>query len=147
MNQHPAHVNSAVSKPVPATVEVEEWMTSADGLFRARFTDIGEGLCGEYDDEDPHDEPRLRVDVQVSQADHAAAEEDASLYEDDSEGWWICYDGSICTDINTDTVTGAQRARLLASLLADLTGHGESIKRIMDTFSWATATSADPKAA
>ena len=51
------------------------------------------------------------------------------------------------TDINTDTVTGAQRARLLASLITDLTGHGESIKRIMDTFSWATATSADPKAA
>ena len=147
MNQHPTTSDNAVSKPVPATVEVEEWMTSADGLFRARFTDIGEGLCGDYDETDPDDEPRLRVDVQVSQADHYAADEDASLYEDNSEGWWMCHDGSICTDINTDTVTGAQRARLLASLLTDLTGHGESIKRIMDTFSWATATSADPKAA
>ena len=126
------------------TIEVEEWLVSDDGLFRARWTDIGEGLSGEYNPEDPDDEPRLRVDVQVSDSEHYAAEEDASLYEGtDSLGWSICRDGSICTDVNTATVTPEQRYRLLRSLLVDLNGHRESIKGIMDSFSWVRADSAD----
>lgn len=129
--------------PTEPVLDVEEWLTTDDGLFRARWTDLGEGLSGEHDPDDPDDEPRLRVDVQVSDGDHYAAEEDASIYEDDSEGWFTCHDGSICTDVNTDTVTPAQRYRLLKSLLVDLQGHTGSVKGIMDSFSWVKNDSAD----
>lgn len=129
--------------PEGPIVDVEEWLVSDNGLFRARWTDLGEGLSGEYDPENDQDEPRLRVDVQVSDGDHYAADEDAWLFEGDSDGWFTCHDGSTCTDVNTDTVTPEQRYRLLRSLLVDLNGHTESIKRIMDKFSWVRADTAD----
>lgn len=127
----------------PTTVGLDEWVTSPTGMFRACFTDLGEGISGEYDETDPTDEPLLRVDVQVRAGAGRVAEEDASLYNPDDTGWWTARDGSLCTNVNADKVTGAQRARLLARLLAEIDGETDSIKRPVEQFSWIKADSAD----
>ena len=144
MNTTPQVTLNNRPTPFPArTAALDEWVLSPDRLFRACFTDLGEGHQGEWNEDDPTDEPLLRVDVQVSDPDHYAADEDAAIYSPTDQGWFTCHDGSICTNVNADTVTAVQRARLLNSLLVDLNGHRESIKGILDNFSWVRADSAD----
>lgn len=128
-------------------VRLDEWLLSPDGRFRACFTDIGEGRCGEYNADDPEDEPLLRFDVQTSDAASAMAQDPASAGVDDEDdpdyGWYWVRDGSYCTQANAERVTGEQLHQLLTRLLQEIDGETGSVKRQLEMASWWRADSAD----
>lgn len=142
---------TAATSSVPAepAVSLDEWVISDDGRFRVCFTDIGEGRCGDYDPEDPDDEPLLRFDVQISEAASPLAEDPASVGvenpDDPDYGWYWVRDGSYCTQVNAENVTGAQMHRLLRRILSEVDGETHSVRRQLEQASWLTASSADQR--
>jgi hypothetical protein len=125
---------------VPRSCALDEWIVSPDGRFRACFTDIGEGMCGDYDPDDPEDEPLLRFDVQINEADSPLAEDPASAGTDDPAdpdfGWYWVRDGSYCTQVNAEKVTGEQMYDLLQRILGEIDGERSSVKRQLEQASW-----------
>ncbi|GAB2733417.1 hypothetical protein [Nocardioides pakistanensis] len=95
-----------------------------DGPVRVAFTDLGEGYSGDYDEDDPDDEPLLRLDTAV----RADAGVDGEYVFTDTDGAeWVNPDSySWCTNISRDRTSPAdQRAFLVttAKLLRDQVEH------------------------
>jgi len=90
---------------------------SHDGMVKVEWTDLGEGLCGDYDPTDPTDEPLLRYDAWVKVT-GTTMDEIRSLtnnYEDDE--WGYKENGSYCTMTSANTHGPVLQA--LAKLIAD----------------------------
>jgi len=104
------------------------------------FEDIGEGLMGDYDPDDPNDIALLRFDVSIT-------EEAAERYEVYGEstfandGMFVPQDTSYCTQVPVETPDSRQ-LELLASMALELhkamrTGMG--LKRTAEHLSWTSA--------
>ncbi len=76
-------------------------VTFTRGLWSLTFTDLGEGVCGDYDPEDEDDVPLYRADLSFL--------ENGNLIP--------CNDGSYCT--NTPTDTSRDKLEALANKLFD----------------------------
>lgn len=86
--------------------------------------DIGEGLSGEYDANDPEDEPSARFSV------YARPKEDFDAPDED--GWCAMNDASYCTSINTNLPPSTLHAlaELLLEQVFQKASRGESIKHL-----------------
>jgi hypothetical protein len=90
--------------------------TSADGRFRLEWVDLGEGVSGDYDPEDPNDTPYLRADLYVGTAEEAQE--------------------SYCTLAPTFTPEVLLK-RYADELFRDL-AKDSSTKRVMQSWTWTT---------
>lgn len=102
------------------------------GPVKVSFGYIGEGVSGDYHEDDPNDEPLLRLDVLVSASCGYGGEET-------SDPAWLYPDqGSICTQVREDA-TEQERIDALrhaAEYLRDVVERDESVKHAMDRLSW-----------
>jgi hypothetical protein len=103
------------------SVNFEE-MELIDGPFKVEWEYIGEGLSGDYDEEDEDDEPLLRF----------------SCYEKVGENWEPIDDSSYCTQLAVTTPRSVLEHGLLAimSELKDAMERGSGVKRAMEQMSW-----------
>ena len=92
------------------------------GNYKIVFVDIGEGLNGEYNPDDPDDIPLLRFDSYT-------------LVNDD---WEPIDDGSYCTQVRADAEDRVldTLAATIAIGLADACKNGSSPKRYLERMSW-----------
>lgn len=75
---------------------------SADGKIKVEWVDLGEGVSGDYNPDDPEDEPLLRFDT----------------YQRDETGEWVEFeDGSYCTNTRCDE--SEETLQKLVQFLAD----------------------------
>ena len=96
------------------------------GNVKVELENIGEGWSGDYDPDDPDDEPLLRFTVSKKDADGE---------------WQQVDDASYCTQIRADTPE--PRLREILNYLMDEVGDsvesGSSIKRRCEWLSWIKA--------
>jgi len=98
-------------------------MELIEGTVKVTLEDIGEGLCGEYNPDDPYDISLLRMDIETL----------------DEEGYWtIVDDGSYCTLIPTETSAPVleKLCRVIMDRVKDRVEEGLSIKKIGEELSW-----------
>ena len=87
--------------------------------------DIGEGLYGDYNRDDPADEPMLRFYVD-------------KLVDD---CWEEVDSGSYCTSLNVDKISDVQKIQVcqfIHAAVEPLIKQGLSIKKACEKFSWVT---------
>lgn len=114
------------------TIRGEEVMEliSEDGMYRVAWINLGEGICEDYDPDDPGDENLLRFDVYVRDQDAPA----------DEEGWLDPDDASYCTNMPADAPVWMLERGLEAILREFMdsydvtTGHGH--RKPMEWMSW-----------
>ena len=100
-----------------------------NGDYKVEFIDIGEGLDGDYNPEDPTDVPLLRFD---------------SYVKVDGE-WEPVEDGSYCTRVSAyaNKATLDALATIIVNGLVEVTGGGYSPKRYLESMSWITEEDAN----
>lgn len=98
---------------------------SHDGMVKVEWTDLGEGLCGDYDPSDPTDEPLLRFDAWVKVTGTSMDEIRGLEFHEDDE-WGYRENGSYCTmtSANTHGPVLVALAQLIADELADNLDNG-----------------------
>jgi len=92
------------------------------GKVMVEWTELGEGIQGDYDANDPDDVELLRFDISKKV----------------SRSWEAMDDASYCTQIPV-TATAQQRFKLLETIMShvyDNVTAGKSIKRICEELSW-----------
>lgn len=92
---------------------------------KVELEDIGEGISGDYNPDDPNDTPLLRFYV---------------LRKDEDGEWQEYPDGSYCTQINAET-TSEERQREILEVIMDrvfdeVSGGVSSIKKACEELSW-----------
>ena len=97
-------------------------MELIQGLFKVEWEYIGEGVSGDYDEEDEDDEPLLRF----------------SCYEKVGENWEPIDDASYCTQMTVTTPRSTLGMVLQAIMreLKDAMERGSGLKRAMEHMSW-----------
>lgn len=94
------------------------------GNIGVAFADMGEGHDGDYNPEDPDDEPLLRLD----------------FMQMDEDGNYLDIDGSGCTQVNADKATMDQRQCFLEMAMAYAQEHvvrgDRSFKRLVGALTW-----------
>ena len=73
---------------------------SSNGLVKVTLEYIGEGVDGDYDEDNPDDVPLLRVSLSRKNDGHENLEDVA---EHDNDDWWAVTDGSYCTMLPATT--------------------------------------------
>lgn len=110
--------------------------TSVDGRVKVEWTYIGEGVCGDYDPDDPNDIPLMRFDAYVNT--NLVDLYTISLDNDpDEEGWAMPQDSSYCTYVAESTDSDVLRAYaiMIAETLSDALDNG-TWKRSAEECSW-----------
>jgi hypothetical protein len=110
---------------------------SHDGMVKVEWTDLGEGLCGDYNPDDPTDEALLRYDAWVKITGTSMDEiRGLEFYEGDE--WGYKPDGSYCTMTPVDTHGPVleKLAQIIADHLADNLDNG-GWKREAESMSYA----------
>lgn len=106
---------------------------STNGNVKVAWVNLGEGLCGDYDPNDPDDRHLLRFDTYIAET--AAGR--TNCEPSDQEGWLTANDGSYCTlvDAKTDQQTLKILAEKMAETLSVALDNG-SFSRAAQTLSW-----------
>ena len=101
-------------------------MSYTRGRIKIEWEYIGEGNCGEYDENDETDRPLLRFTI--------------LKHVKNTKGWEQIDDASYCTCIETSTkkVTLKKLLRYIYNEVADQIRSGHSIKKICERLSWVT---------
>ena len=115
------------------------YAVSDDGMVKVEWVDLGEGYYGDFDDDDPTDEPLLRFDAYVRWTGTDADERRSLEWIWDDPEWGIKSDGSYCTNVPTvtDDETLEMLAGVIANRLAESLDNG-GWKRTAESMSWAT---------
>jgi hypothetical protein len=110
----------------PVDPDWEDSAVSDDGRVKVTWIDIGEGLSGDYDEEDPDDIPLLRYDTYV----HRDKVGNLELEDDGESEWLTLDDGSYCTQVPVDTDSRILKslARKMANQLSDAIDAGSPKK-------------------
>jgi len=98
------------------------------GEVRVNIGWIGEGWCGDFDEDDPDDEPLLRFDVHDLKYPKDMEEE---------ETWWNCrsrQDNSYCTQL--PAWTPIERLQEICKAIAESVAGEEHWKRRLEEWSW-----------
>lgn len=110
-------------------------LTYDDSVY-ARWVNLGEGLAGDYNPDDPDDENLLRFDVIVTQ--EFADQHDIPHEPTDRPGWVAPLDNSYCTQVPADTPENVL-IQLLGNLAKDAYHAGEDLRRRLEELSWMQA--------
>lgn len=126
-----------------------EEVVSDNGIVKVVLEWIGEGACGDYDANDPGDEPLLRFSVYRK---YEPGERMEVFYLDDTTpvlhcnaddlGWRPVTDGSYCTQLNANLPQEKlqQAAKhILSQVESDVTEQ-HRCKRLMEELSWLDET-------
>ena len=117
-------VRGEVDEPQCYIDDGEGFPAAVNRNVKVEWTDIGEGLCGDYNAEDPEDVSLLRFDVSVLRNGH----------------WEEVSDASYCTlmPTNTDVKILEQAAEYLAKEYANVLGDNPeaSVKKMGESLSW-----------
>lgn len=91
--------------------------------WAVEWVDLGEGWKGDYNPDDPEDEPLLRFDFYSR--------------ENRKSPWDVPQDSSYCTQVNADTPVEV-RKKLLVYLLMEVIDFppDQSIKKLCERLSW-----------
>ncbi len=95
-------------------------MNIVRGDRKVEWTDLGEGLCGDYDPGDPEDVALLRFDV--------------LCLDDDTCTWEYMDDASYCTQMPADSSPDILHRG--ATIIMDATYGKTNIKKICEELSW-----------
>ena len=104
----------------------EDVLTIQSDLIRVDFVNIGEGLCGEYNADNPDDINMLRFDVYV---------------KNDEKNWERVEDASYCTNIPADADLDILKERIttIYRRYADVIDSypvSSSVKKLGEELSW-----------
>ena len=104
-----------------------EYMELIRGDVRIEWEWIGEGVDGDYQEDDPYDEPLLRFSVSKRIEKNYLGQE-----------WEQCDDASYCTllSIHTDRDTLSQALTYLMNEFYEPVTEGHSIKKLGERMSW-----------
>jgi gamma-glutamyl:cysteine ligase YbdK (ATP-grasp superfamily) len=92
------------------------------GNVKIEWVNLGEGLNGDYDPQNPDDRNLLRFDV----------------YRCDDNGWAAIEDGSYCTMVDANSKYSVLRdhlRRFMDIIYDDVSNHGKA-KRLCESLSW-----------
>ena len=112
----------------------EETLISAENdRIRVDIVNIGEGVCGDYDPENPDDENLLRFDVYCKDP------------KDPADDWREVSDASYCTNLSADVSEEMLEAAVTTLFneydnVADQILSGSSVKRLGEQLSWISAS-------
>lgn len=113
--------------------------TGPRGLVKVEWIDLGEGLCGEYNPDDPDDIALLRYDAYVRPDAVDKYEMTIEAWVDETTGnpWVIVRDSSFCTNTPVDTPDHILQglAQIIADSLEDSLGSGYW-KSVSEQMSW-----------
>jgi hypothetical protein len=144
-----AAVLTAETTPTPPAVSTTA--ISADGQVRVEWDYLGEGLSGDYDEDNPDDEALMRYSAYILATPENTARHDLETV-DPSDKWGTRQDGSYCTNTpyDTDPQTLRALAQMIADRLADAATNG-TWKRTAEEMSyahpdWVTAPAATASA-
>ena len=118
-----------MNKPVfTENPDAETLLRIEDDVIRVEFVYIGEGICGDYNPEDPDDVQLLRFDVSIR-----------DNGEPDNE-WVEVDDASYCTTIKKDTPMDVlkQKIKIIFNEYRNVADHilqGGSVKKLGETLS------------
>lgn len=76
-------------------VDVDTPLSVRDDILRVDWYNAGEGICGDYNPENPQDVNLLRFDVYIAG--------DAGTEDESDDGWREVEDASYCTNIPANT--------------------------------------------
>jgi hypothetical protein len=97
--------------------------------IRVSWVELGEGLCEDYNPDDPNDVELLRFDIDIK----------ASEAHQDGDWWWEAIDdASYCTQVPV-SATPEERGKLLEIIMDwvyEPATQGYSIKKICERLSW-----------
>lgn len=119
---------------ISVDVDEETPMSATDGFLRVDWSNIGEGYCGDFDEDDPEDENLLRFDVYVRNPSYGENAEDW-------EKWDTVEDASYCTlmpaTADKETLEKAIRS-IFAEYRRAITQYpiNFSVKKMGETLSW-----------
>jgi hypothetical protein len=118
------------------------------GDVRVELEWIGEGWCGDYDAEDPDDDPLLRFSVYGRQK---ALPEDSGLevLRDEDAEWVPFADASYCTQLPA-TLPEAEQRKALEYLMDEVyapASAGHPIKKLCEGLSWTSPETIEPQPA
>lgn len=93
--------------------------------IKVEWVSLGEGLSGDYNEDDPDDIELLRFDVSKRNADV-------------SGGWEAIDDASYCTRVPVETPKHVLRAllKIIMQEIYEAASEGHSIKKICEHLSW-----------
>jgi len=103
------------------TMEVD---TLIRGDVRVEWERLGEGVCGDYNPDDPDDIELLRFDVS---------------HKDSETGEWLAVDdASYCTQVPVDTAPEVRQTllRFIMDEVYEPVTDGHSIKKLCERLSW-----------
>jgi hypothetical protein len=114
---------------------------SEDGVVKVELEDLGEGRGGDYDTDDPEDEPLLRFTVYRF---YQAGERVEPGYTDwlreraEQDGWLAVSAASYCTRLRADLPQEAQdrAGRYLLARVEDDVRRQRSVKKSCEGLSW-----------
>ena len=103
------------------------------GNWKVELVDIGEGLCGDYNENDPEDIPLLRFDMYSR--------------ENSKSPWEVPNDSSYCTRVSAD-ITAKQRKQVLSLLISEVEdlAWDWNVKKLCERLSWIQCHPLDKKA-
>ena len=113
-----------------------------EGNVKVCLEFLGEGSCGDYDAEDPNDEPLLRFSVYGNRAEIEKKNDSTDDYAwdggGDGEPWVALADASYCTNLPATLPEADQRAALAVLMLEvkDPVEDGHPIKKLCERLSW-----------
>lgn len=114
---------------------------SKDGMVKVEWTDLGEGLSGDYDPSDPEDISLLRYDawVRITGTDEDERRGLENAYKGDE--WGYKPNGSYCTTTpaDTDELALLDLAQIIAERLAENLDNG-GWKSTAESMSFASPT-------
>lgn len=97
------------------------------GDFKACFVNLGEGICGDYDPEDPEDKNLLRIDVSIRR-DLLLSGKGYKMEEKSSE------DHSACTSITTRSPK--EHLNAVLEYVIESLEKGMNPEQLVDIISW-----------
>ena len=107
---------------ITADVLVRDTHPSIGHSIKVEWSELGEGICGDYNPEDPDDVELLRFDISQWIDDH----------------WEDVEDSSYCTQVPV-SATPEQRTAGLAMIMNavyERASSGQSIKKLCEELSW-----------
>ena len=114
--------------------EIDYDTYEADGI-RVEWVDIGEGIDGYYNPDDPDDVELLRFDVRLNTSEWPTTDFDD---EPDEDGWYQAQDSSYCTQVPVSTPP-EERLRLLQIIHANAGDHDMAMMSWIAPGDWVPA--------
>ncbi len=127
--------NTTILYGAQQTGNSETVMEIHDDTIKVVLRNIGEGWCGDYNENDPDDEELLRFDVYIMTEGYVS---------EDFDGWEEMEDSSYCTQIPACTPRDVleEKIKIIFERYRDMVVDyrlGTSVKKLGEELSWLAA--------